>query len=588
LAQGIPILGASLYDADQKAQDTAASISALDGAMANIVASGSPEQAASAFADLSKMYGLTSDQQEQLLSLMPQYKEALAGVANSADLAAGATDDYGVSNRQSATAAETNAAAIENLTKAMKDQRSAALAAFDAETQWGQALADARKMADRAKDGIDPLTKAGRENRNALSQLASAWNNQSDAVKNTEGRFKSARQAFIDTATDMGVPQRAAEKLADKLLEIPPKRYTKITVDGGEALRVTDAVLAKLAKIVSKTITITANTVGNALNGMTFDTGGFTGSGGVHEPAGIVHRGEVVIPQREVRRDWSMLKSRYGHLPGMATGGLAGSGLSTYARTPETAAANNAADALDRVADKAKRAAIGFEWVSGGMVAELKVRQKLLEQEVDRDKQRLDMLKQERQALADSIAARFSDTPFGQQNGSMPTLADTSGMTPEDRAQALATYQQQLATYQSANSPTAILQQQLADAREMRALLQQLQRMGLSGPALAQVATTASLEEMQALLASGRGGINQYEQLLGQVGQVSSQIGSSVGNAVYGQDIKEQTKELRESKEQLKHLNERIANLEKSNKQGHHGTKAAVDHLAGRVGNSKR
>jgi Tfp pilus assembly protein PilO len=152
----------------------------------------------------------------------------------------------------------------------------------------------------------------------------------------------------------------------------------------------------------------------------------------------------------------------------------------------------------------------------------------------------------------------------------------------------LATYQQQLAAYQQANSPTAILQQQLADAREMRDLLAQLQRMGLSGPALAQVATTASLEEMQALLASGRGGINQYEQLLGAVGQVSSQIGSSVGDAVYGQDIKEQTKELRESKEQLKHLNERIANLEKSNKAGHHGTKAAVDHLAGRIGNAQR
>lgn len=33
-----------------------------------------------------------------------------------------------------------------------------------------------------------------------------------------------------------------------------------------------------------------------------FDTGGFTGRGGVHEPAGIVHRGEYVVPQSQVNQ----------------------------------------------------------------------------------------------------------------------------------------------------------------------------------------------------------------------------------------------------------------------------------------------
>lgn len=35
---------------------------------------------------------------------------------------------------------------------------------------------------------------------------------------------------------------------------------------------------------------------------MGFDRGGYTGAGGVHEPAGIVHRGEVVWSQRDVAR----------------------------------------------------------------------------------------------------------------------------------------------------------------------------------------------------------------------------------------------------------------------------------------------
>lgn len=45
--------------------------------------------------------------------------------------------------------------------------------------------------------------------------------------------------------------------------------------------------------------------------------GGFTGFGDKYEPAGIVHRGEVVIPQELVRRDSDLLSVLYGDLPNM-------------------------------------------------------------------------------------------------------------------------------------------------------------------------------------------------------------------------------------------------------------------------------
>ena len=50
-------------------------------------------------------------------------------------------------------------------------------------------------------------------------------------------------------------------------------------------------------------------------------TGGYTGPGGKYEPAGVVHKGELVLPQEVVNADWSLLKSRYGYLPGFADGG---------------------------------------------------------------------------------------------------------------------------------------------------------------------------------------------------------------------------------------------------------------------------
>ncbi len=33
-----------------------------------------------------------------------------------------------------------------------------------------------------------------------------------------------------------------------------------------------------------------------------FDSGGYTGPGGIHEPAGVVHRGEIVWSQDDIRR----------------------------------------------------------------------------------------------------------------------------------------------------------------------------------------------------------------------------------------------------------------------------------------------
>jgi hypothetical protein len=392
---------------------------------------------------------------------------------------------------------------------------------------------------------------------------------------NTLGLTPKMVRTIIDAQTDAA--ERAVSDLQRKFEKLTGIPWTaKISANTRQALFDLGSVRDLIASINDKDVTIRVHTVRSDDGGVDYVSGGQSTPDATPRTTTTPRAaGRMAAPLAKTLAT-TMLAPTMSARTTLAPS-------DTYARTPETTAANNAADALDKVADKAKRAAIGFEWVSGGMVAELKVRQKLLEHEVDRDKQRLDMLRQERQALADSIAARFADTPFGQQNGSMPTLADTSGMTPEERAQALATYNQQLAAYQSANSPTAILQQQLADAREMRNLLQQLQRMGLSGPALAQVATTASLEEMQALLASGRSGINQYEQLLGQVGQVSSQIGSSVGNAVYGQDIKEQTKELREVKSHLKDVSDKLdelTHIKTATKHVGQDVAAALDHAA--------
>lgn len=55
-----------------------------------------------------------------------------------------------------------------------------------------------------------------------------------------------------------------------------------------------------------------------------FASGGYTGPGGKHEPAGIVHRGEFVFPQDAVNRIGVAHLGRMAGLPGYADGGTVG------------------------------------------------------------------------------------------------------------------------------------------------------------------------------------------------------------------------------------------------------------------------
>lgn len=57
---------------------------------------------------------------------------------------------------------------------------------------------------------------------------------------------------------------------------------------------------------------------------MGFSDGGFTGAGGKHEPAGIVHRGEVVFSQDDVRRHGGVDRVEAMRLKGYANGGVVG------------------------------------------------------------------------------------------------------------------------------------------------------------------------------------------------------------------------------------------------------------------------
>ena len=87
----------------------------------------------------------------------------------------------------------------------------------------------------------------------------------------------------------------------------------------------------------------------NKLAGMGYASGGYTGAGGKYEPAGIVHRGEYVVPKQYVNQSTGLPKSDFmasmayahegfkrgrGYADGGYAGRATGSGLGYYAWSP--------------------------------------------------------------------------------------------------------------------------------------------------------------------------------------------------------------------------------------------------------------
>lgn len=273
-------------------------IEGLEAALTNIAVSAGPDAAAQALADFADAAGLSESQVETLMGLMPGYEDALAGAGSAAELAAGATDELTGATRAGATAADNYTDAIAKNAEAMQERRDAALAAFDAETAWRQAMKDAKAQADKNNAGIRGNSKAALENRDALSNLAAAWNGLDGSAQDADGAFRRAKQTFIDTAVAMGVPKKAAEELARKLMDIPPRRVTAVVVE-------TDAAMSALQrfeqfKLTDKYVDVYTRTHGHQNVGATGGPVIGPGTGTSDDVPYMLSNGEHILTAREV------------------------------------------------------------------------------------------------------------------------------------------------------------------------------------------------------------------------------------------------------------------------------------------------
>jgi hypothetical protein len=255
-----------------------------------------------------------------------------------------------------------------------------------------------------------------------------------------------------------------------------------------------------------------------------------------------------------------MLKARYGDLPGFDRGGMVGN---THAST--------------RGLDGTLILTHNLNGLNASIVdtnLSLRERLNLQEEELAAAKEHLAALKQARSALASTVTDRLRGDIFG---GEAPTSPGDrpDGMAREDW---LWLQETKAATYATENSPIARLRQQISDARQMRQVLRQLARKGLGGAALAEVAATASLEEMQALLAEPNL-VNQFERLYGTRQRATRATGQYAGSAVYDKRIDRQTVAVEAQVGELRQIKQRLGKLEEVRQE----TKRGADRIVGAV-----
>jgi tape measure domain-containing protein len=182
-------------------------------------------------------------------------------------------------------------------------------------------------LAQRAKTAEDDLKNSRHDAAGAALAVERAQRTYNDAVRQYGKNSLEAREAAHQL------------KSAQDRLKDANNRVKKSTDELNAAHKAQQdyiqGVINKLNNLNGKNVTyfingeerVTQRVGNNIIDSGTFHSGGFTGRGGKYEPAGIVHKGEYVIPKELVDQASGLPKMfKNLNIPKFSAGGLVGSG----------------------------------------------------------------------------------------------------------------------------------------------------------------------------------------------------------------------------------------------------------------------
>jgi TP901 family phage tail tape measure protein len=230
--------------------------------------------------------------------------DELGGSTKDAAAATGALT--GVIDRNTDGIIDNTDALIGNIEE-MRNQRSEALRAANAQIGYQAAIDDARKALKDNGKTLDITTEKGRANKTALLGMASGWNDLSDKAKNAPGAHRAAIESFVNMATKMGMGEERARALARRIMEIPDRKV-KVEADTGDSEDRVRRLRDLVAGLSSKTITVHTKT---GAIGHLADGGMVTGPGGPRDDRILTRlsNGEFVVNAESTSRHRDLLEA---------------------------------------------------------------------------------------------------------------------------------------------------------------------------------------------------------------------------------------------------------------------------------------
>lgn len=193
-----------------KLKDAKESIGGIDQALTSLVQSGNTEGAARAFETFAAAAEKGGASQDQLLRVLPGYRDALAGVANQANTSAGAQDKQGKAIAGATGDMSEQLSTAEKLTRTLDDLSGAAIDNTRADIAVRDSKDALSKSLKENGRSFDLATPKGRENTAALLDARDAAARYAEAQEKLNPGVGAGTRAFQGYVTQLQATLRAA------------------------------------------------------------------------------------------------------------------------------------------------------------------------------------------------------------------------------------------------------------------------------------------------------------------------------------------------------------------------------------------
>jgi hypothetical protein len=447
--------------------------------------------------------------------------------------------------------AEHNSRAQRLLQRDLQGERQAAQAAIGQWNLFGDSLDDTHQSLDQfihdmarqatalAQFGNNALRAANKGLRDGLiKQLRDAGPEGALRMR----QLANASQSEIAKANHAWDQWTGAIDSTQQALTRATSREWRMRVETAQAQHDLIALAAALAAIRSKTVTVTTKHVtGGSVKAGLADGGTVPGLRAPYGDKTLIHAapGEEIISNRHGQADRFRADRASGRIPGYADGGtvthVSGSTSTLFAGdTGLGSAANGATTQLRRL--------------QGSLRDSTK--------ELDAERQHRQQLAQQRQSLVSTVKSGFMSELFPTDNG--------------------------IWAGSSTSDPADILHQDIRNARRYRKDIRNLRRRGLSDGVLS---TLDTLDEAQAARGLSDKELHEVSRLYHIRQRAARAAGSTLGNAVYGDELAESNRHLKGLRDDVHRLTAQVKHLEHEQKKN---AKATGDQVGKQINGASR